>query len=148
MLTFCIGTSWYDGMLPYIASDSSRPLSFETGMRHASNFVRSEVQRRGNHYKIGITGHPFQRWTRTDCGYWKDIHEFTKMTIIWVSNCSRKELPDSTGRFETEIIKVFNRDVDQWCINRPPPAGGESPPRGSPSSVMWCGASDNRGVEL
>ena len=129
---------FYHGLLEYVASASSRPLNFDIGVQTAANFIRSEVQSRRTYYKIGITGHPMQRWYREDCGYFKDEHGFTKMTIVWVSHCSRKELADSTGRMETELVKLFDRDQDSCCINRPK-SGGESPPRGSPQFcyVVW-----------
>ena len=134
----CRRRSFYHGMLEYLASDASRPLSLEAGLRHAIGFVREVIQPRRTFYKIGITGHPEQRWDRRDCGYFKDDHGFTNMTIIWVSTCSHKDLRDSTGRFETDMVKVFDRDVDQCCINRPR-SGGESPPMGSPQFcyVVW-----------
>jgi hypothetical protein len=130
LLVLCNGTYWYDGIIDYTASATSRPLNFEKCLQHAAEFIRSTVQN-GGYYKIGITGHPHQRWTRKDCPYEGDPHGFTKMTILYVAEFSNKKLPDSTGRMEVELVKIFNRATDDMCINREG-SGGDTPPRGSP----------------
>jgi hypothetical protein len=124
-LDMCEGECWYEGCLDYLLSG---PLDFETGFAHARNFIASNCTH--STFKIGISGHPHQRWTRKDCGYFKQ-HEFTKMKIIWIAEHSHKDKPDSTGAMEKRLIEVFNKETHPNCINRKG-AGGEAPPRGTP----------------
>ncbi len=129
MLTMCTHEYWYQGVLTYTAE--VRPLCFNDALQHAIEFIHSTVQPRGTFYKIGITGHPFQRWTRPDCPYDGNIHGFSKILILWIAPHSRKGLPESTGKMEKQLIEVFNEVTDENCINRKG-AGGDAPPRGSP----------------
>lgn len=129
---------FYDGILHYTASSESRPLSIDIAFAHAVAFIRETVCGRSTFYKIGITGHPLQRWYREDGGYSTDPHGFTRMTLLWIADCSSKHRLEGSGRFETRLVELFDSDQDEWCINRPR-SGGECPARGSPQFcyVVW-----------
>jgi hypothetical protein len=128
----CYRTYWFDGLLPYLEQDAE--LDFDIGLQHAREFILNRVQNRGMYFKIGITSHPLNRWTRADCGYafyGRDEFQFNHMKILWVSEFSHKRFHDGTGRMEIELIKLYNESTHPFCINRDG-AGGESPPRGTP----------------
>jgi hypothetical protein len=134
----CVDLPWYDGILPYTAE--LRPLVFAVALQHSINFIRAWIQPKGNIYKVGITGHPQERFAgkKVAHAYIRSQIPFRYMTILWTAPTSRKELNESSGKMEVELIKVFNAETDPNCINRKG-AGGECPGRGSPqfTYVVW-----------
>jgi len=137
MTCMCEEKPWYDGIMLYTAT--IRPLVFETALEHAIRFIKNMVQSRNTFYKVGITGHVDNRWDGEEKHAYKfDPHGFTKMRLLWCTTTSLKKLPESSGKFEWLLGKIFHRNVDPNCLNREH-SGGECPGRGSPQFcyVVW-----------
>lgn len=137
LLDDCKNKWWYKGAIPYIRIGLH--LDYEIALNHSIEFIRANVQSLMTTYKIGITCCPLHRFEGgTKHAYIHDSNEFSNMKILWVCVHSRKDKKDSSGRFETSLIEIFNSDVCEFCINRPG-GGADCPARGSPNTVyvVW-----------
>jgi hypothetical protein len=123
LLVLCEDAYFLAGMIPRL---DARPLEFESCFEHACGFIDSIIGA-SSFFKIGMTGHPNQRWTRGDCGYQHDIdHNFTRMRIVYVAPYSRKSIADSAGAMDASCklwvdSSVYTPWVDlEHGVHNPP----------------------------
>jgi hypothetical protein len=85
-------------------------------------------------FKIGICRDP--RWRFFECARGEYAKRFTKMILIYVADCSKKHLANSSGKMERAQIAIF-RDRYSGCLNVGD--GGEGASPGSPHFmyVVW-----------
>ena len=136
LLGDCTNRWWYRGTINCVHIGSH--LDFTLALEQSINFIRANVQSLMTQYKIGITCCPVHRYDgNTKHAYHRDPR-WSNMKILWVCVHSRKDRPDSSGKFETLLVDVFNTDTCEHCINRPK-SGGDCPARGSPNTVyvVW-----------
>ena len=99
---------------------------WEDNVAICSNLILSIVNA-ASEFKIGITVDP--KWRYFECGNGAYSRQFTKMTIVYAAQNSKKAIQDSSGMMEVELIAKF-RFKYPGCLNKS--IGGEGASAGSP----------------
>ena len=123
-LARCVAEPWCSNEFIYDA-----PRDFKSNLIAATNFIRNRFEGHCE-FKIGITGDPHWRWYRRDCAY---EGTFSKMYLLYAALKSKKDIEDSSGAMEVQLIKQFQEFPVvpfNGCLNIA--AGGEGASNWSP----------------